>query len=122
MGDVAMTVPVLAALHKSNPELKVFLLTKKHFTPIFHQLSFVEVIEADVKGRHKGLSGLYRLFLELKKKDIGLVADLHNVLRSKIMSFFFRWSRVSVVQLDKGRSEKRNSIKNSSRELKFLKN
>lgn len=121
MGDVAMTVPVLTALHTSNPELKMFLLTKKHFAPIFHQLPFVQVVEADVKGRHKGLFGLYRLFREVKKLDISAVADLHNVIRSKTLSSFFRLLRVSVVQLDKGRSEKRSLTKNTPKELKFLK-
>ena len=105
MGDVAMTVPVLRALISQYPELKITVVTRGFFKPFFQDLENVTVYEADFKGHHKGVLGLYKLSKELKKLQFDAVADLHNVLRSKILKLFFFGKKV--VQLDKGRAEKK---------------
>ncbi|MBO6533514.1 MAG: ADP-heptose--LPS heptosyltransferase RfaF, partial [Muricauda sp.] len=58
MGDVAMTIPVIKALLQQYPHLKLTLLTKRTFAPIFDGLDNIQVYAADVKNRHKGLTGL----------------------------------------------------------------
>jgi ADP-heptose:LPS heptosyltransferase len=105
MGDVAMTVPVLRALITQYPELKITVVTRGFFKPFFQDLENVTVYKADFKGEHKGVLGLYKLSKELKKLQFDAVADLHNVLRSKILKLFFFGKKV--VQLDKGRAEKK---------------
>ncbi|MGB1232064.1 MAG: glycosyltransferase family 9 protein [Winogradskyella sp.] len=105
MGDVAMTLPVLRALTTQYPQLKITVVTRAFFKPFFKDLKNVSFYEADLKGKHKGFFGLYRLSKELKALNFNAVADLHNVLRSKILKFFFFGKKV--VQLDKGRAEKK---------------
>ncbi|WP_313790060.1 glycosyltransferase family 9 protein [Flagellimonas abyssi] len=107
MGDVAMTVPVLRAIIDKYPEIRLTILTKKNFMPIFDGLEHVQVKEADVKNRHKGLMGLWRLYKELKPLQFDAVADLHNVLRSRILKKYFSLERVPFAQIDKGRKEKK---------------
>jgi ADP-heptose:LPS heptosyltransferase len=107
MGDVAMTVPVLLGLLRTYPLLKITVLTRGFFAPIFSQLPRVTVHEVDTKGKHKGLIGLWNLFKELEKRQIHRVADLHNVLRSSLLKFFFGLNPVPFVQIDKGRKEKK---------------
>ncbi|MHA7829948.1 MAG: glycosyltransferase family 9 protein [Flagellimonas sp.] len=107
MGDVAMTVPVIRALTDQYPEIQLTVLTKKLFAPIFDGLENVQVKEADVKNRHKGLMGLWRLYKELKPLKFDAVADLHNVLRSRILKKYFALERVRFAQIDKGRKEKK---------------
>jgi len=104
MGDVAMTVPVLRAFTEQYPNVKITVLTKKTFQPFFRELPNVSVFCAEVSGRHKNLFGLYKLSKELKNLGIEAVADMHNVLRSNILKFFFFGKQV--VQIDKGRAEK----------------
>lgn len=106
MGDVAMTIPVLKALIRAHPHLKITVLTRAFFAPMFLQLKNVSVYEADVKGRHKGFFGLRRLYKELKRQNFTAVADLHNVLRSNILKRFFSFSKTPFIQVDKGRKEK----------------
>lgn len=108
LGDVAMTVPVLLALQQQHPQLKITVLTRAFFKPLFSQLKNVHIYEADVKGKHKGVLGLYQLYKELKSLKIDAVADLHNVLRSKILKFYFSSGGIPVVQIDKGRGEKKD--------------
>ncbi|MFK7832113.1 MAG: glycosyltransferase family 9 protein [Winogradskyella sp.] len=105
MGDVAMTVPVLRALTTQHPELQITVVTRAFFKPFFQDLENVQVYEADLKGKHKGVLGLYKLARQLKGLRFDTVADLHNVLRSNILKFFFLGKKV--VQLDKGRAEKK---------------
>ncbi|MCF7566792.1 glycosyltransferase family 9 protein [Sabulilitoribacter arenilitoris] len=106
MGDVAMTVPVLRALTHQYPKVKITVLTRAFFKPFFRGLKNVSVFEADVKGKHKGIYGLYKLASQLNKENhFDAIADLHSVLRSKILKKFIRCKRF--VSIDKGRKEKR---------------
>ena len=105
MGDVAMTVPVLMAFTEQYPDVKLTVLTREIFKPLFRDLENVSVFHADVKGKHKGVFGLWKLSKELKKLGIDAVADLHNVLRSNILKFFL--FGIKCVQIDKGRTEKK---------------
>ncbi|RZS99267.1 glycosyltransferase family 9 protein [Aquimarina brevivitae] len=121
MGDVAMTVPVLRTLVATYPNLKITVLTRAFFKPIFSSLDNVEVYVADVDGRHKGVLGLRRLYKELKKLQINAVADLHNVLRSNVLKTFFKFTGVQVEQIDKGRAEKKALTRADNKDFKQLK-
>ena len=87
MGDVAMTVPVLRAFTEQHPDIKITVLSRPFFKPLFDDISNINFYSAQIEGRHKGVFGLYRLYKELKRLDIDAVADMHNVLRSKILCF-----------------------------------
>ncbi|RED48919.1 ADP-heptose:LPS heptosyltransferase [Seonamhaeicola aphaedonensis] len=105
MGDVAMSVPVLRALTEQYPNIKVTVLTKSFFSPFFRDLPNVSVFSAEVKGKHKGIIGLYKLSKELKRLKVDALADLHDVLRSNTLKIFL--SGMPFVQIDKGRKEKK---------------
>ena len=107
MGDVAITVPVLSSLIKQYPDIRVTLLTRSFFKPIFLDLDHISVYAADVKGTHKGIFGLWKLYKELKSLNIDVVADLHNVLRSNLLKYFFKLRSTPFAQIDKGRAEKK---------------
>lgn len=105
MGDVAMTVPVLRAFTQQFPEVKIIVLTREFFKPFFRDLNNVEVFSPDLKGKHKGFFGLYKLSKELKALNVDEVADLHNVLRTKVLKVFLLGKNFK--QVDKGRKEKK---------------
>ncbi|WP_421804517.1 glycosyltransferase family 9 protein [Flagellimonas sp.] len=121
MGDVAMTIPVIKALLQQYPHLKLTLLTKKGVAPIFDGLDNVQVYAPDVKNRHKGLTGLWRLYKELKPLEIDAVADLHNVLRSRVLQKYFGLERIPFVQIDKGRKEKKALTRTKNKVFEQLK-
>ena len=108
MGDVAMTIPVLRAFTEQYPTVKLTVLTREFFKPFFRDLKNVAVFSADLQGKHKGLFGLYKLSRQLRHLGIDAVADLHNVLRTKILKFFF--FGVQTIQIDKGRDEKKELV------------
>ena len=121
MGDVAMAVPALTCMQKEYPEVRLTVLTRKFFAPIFSSLPNVEVFEADLHGAHKGIGGLKRLADTLRARKIDAVADLHNVLRSNILKRFFRFYRIPVKQIDKARAEKKALTRERNKRFQKLK-
>jgi len=107
MGDVAMTVPVLRALVLQHPETKITVVSRPSFQTFFADIPNVNFFGVDLNQRHKGFFGLLRLFFDLRKLDIDLVADLHNVLHSKVVRILFALSGKKVAATDKGRAEKK---------------
>jgi ADP-heptose:LPS heptosyltransferase len=122
IGDVAMTVPVLQKLLLQNPGVQLTVLTQKLLTPLFEPLERTSVYTVETKGKHKGVKGLYKLYRELKNQyTFDAVADLHNVLRSKVISFLFKTSGMKTASIDKGRREKKELTAKENKRLIQLK-
>jgi ADP-heptose:LPS heptosyltransferase len=109
MGDVAMAVPVLRVLAQTYPELKITVLSRPFFKPFFEDIPNLDFLEADVYGEHKRF-GLLKLANEAKDLGIDAVADLHNVIRSKIITKYLKFKGIDTATLDKGRAEKKALI------------
>lgn len=107
MGDVSMTVPVLRALVKHYPQIKITVISRPFFEPFFEGIPNLSFFAFDEKERHKGFLGLLRLFQDLKGLQIDAFADLHNVLRSKITRNLFALSGKKTASVDKGRAAKK---------------
>lgn len=107
MGDVALMVPVVHSLASQNGDLRITVLTKQQNVPLFDWMpANVEVLGVDVK-KVKGVTGLERLYQQLKQRRFDAVADLHDVLRTKYLRTRFRIGRVPVAVIDKGRKAKK---------------
>jgi ADP-heptose:LPS heptosyltransferase len=110
MGDVAMLVPVLRVLIEQNKGVKITVLSRKFLKPIFNSEilgSNINFHEADTKGKHKGFFGILKLAKEIRKVKINMIADTHNVLRSKMLRFFLSLNGIKNRSIDKGRSQKK---------------
>lgn len=121
MGDVAMTVPVIKAMIRTYPNVKITIVSRAFLKPIFDNIPNVSFVTADVKGKHKGIYGLYKLYKELKALQIDVVADLHNVLRSKMLGCYFKLGGYKVCKIDKGRTEKKALTRTKDKSFKQLK-
>lgn len=121
IGDVAMTIPALWDMVHNHPEYKVVMLSRGFARNFVEPLGEVEFFEADLKGRHKGLGGLLRLYRDLRATgDFDAVVDLHDVLRTKFLRLCFMLSGVRCVKIDKGRSEKRALVSLKNKQLQPL--
>lgn len=121
MGDVAMTVPVLRIFRAMYPDVKITVLTRVFFEPMFADIENIQVFHADVEGKHKGVFGLSKLSKELRNLGIDKVADLHNVLRSNVLKKFFSLRKIQVVQIDKGRAAKKALTREKNKVFEPLK-
>ena len=72
----------------SNNINDLVFLIKKEFSPLLHHHPQINnIIELD---KSKGWKGLVNLGNQLKHSDYDQVFDIHNVFRSKILSFFLK--------------------------------
>ncbi len=122
MGDVAMTVPVIKALVQQHPTVKITVVSKAFLAPLFKDIENVDFFATEVTSKHKGFTGLIRLYKELKKLQPTHFADLHNVLRSKVVRTLFQFfSSIKVSQIDKGRKEKKLLTAETKKTIQQLK-
>lgn len=121
MGDVAMTVPVIRALIHQHPQVKITVVSRAFFRPFFADIPRVDFFAAEVKDKHKGVSGIYHLFQDTKKLKIDAVADFHNVLRSKILCTFFRLTGIKTAQTTKNRADRKALTRSENKIFKPIK-
>lgn len=120
IGDVALTVPVLQAMRNQYPDVELSVVSRGMFASLFEPLG-VNFIAADLKGMHKGLPGLNRLFRQLKKElNPDKIIDLHSVLRSHILDTQFSAAGVPVYKIDKGRPEKKELTRQKNKQRRQL--
>lgn len=108
LGDVAMTVPVIKAFLKENQGAEIYMLSNQQFEGLFEGIDRLHFLGADMKGQHKGLGGIWRIYKMVKSAaDFSAVADLHGVLRTHVLRLLFRLlGKKKTAVIDKGRLEK----------------
>jgi len=121
MGDVAMVASVLLEFSAQNPEVEMIMVGREAFKPFFDGISNLTFHAILPKTKHKGVFGLYKLFRELLSYQPVAIADLHDNLRSRLLSTFFRTIGVKIRRIDKGRSEKKALTRDKNKLLKPLK-
>ncbi len=110
LGDVAMTVPVVQAVAKANPQLNITILTRSRTAALFAWMPNNVTVAGIDLSQYKGITGLERLFHTLKDGHYDAVADLHDVLRSKYLRTRFRMEGAQVAVINKGRKDKKALI------------
>ena len=121
LGDIAMTVPVVKSLLQQYPDLHITYVSNAFVAPLFEGIERLQFHVADLRGRHKGVKGLFILYRELSRSyNFDAIADLHNVLRTKILRFFFASSYKPIVVINKGRKEKKELTRKENKILKPL--
>ncbi|HLV46765.1 MAG TPA: glycosyltransferase family 9 protein [Flavobacterium sp.] len=121
MGDVAMTVPILRALVNQYPDVKITVVSRPFFAPFFEDIPQVNFFPTDVKNTYKGFGGIVQLYRDLKKLNIDAIADLHNVLRSKILRTLFSFSGIKIAFTDKGRAARKALTRSENKIFKPIK-
>lgn len=110
-GDVAMLVPVVFSVAARYPQDRFVVLTRKAFAPLFENLGFnISAVTIDVNKQHKGLWGILRLLRNATRYRYTHVADVHDVLRTKIIRTYMSFLGKDVAHIDKGRAEKKRMI------------
>lgn len=109
MGDVAMVVPVVSALARQYPHVRITVLSRPFARPLFENLaSNVGFMEADLQNEYHGIKGLNALYRRLIAKNFTAIADLHNVLRSEYLRMRFNLANFHVAHINKHRAERRH--------------
>ncbi len=79
IGDIVLTTPVVRCL-KYQTDAEIHYLTKKNFKNILENNPYIKKIWAIEKN-------ISEIIIELKQERFDLIIDLHNNLRSRLLSF-----------------------------------
>ncbi len=107
MGDVVMTVPVIRALRKKYPEVKITVLTRPFFAPFFRGIRNMRFFLLNIHVRHKGFWGPFRIASDAKKDGVDAVADMQDNVSSQMIRKLLGVKGCRVAHIDKGRGSKR---------------
>lgn len=110
LGDVALLVPIIREIHRSNPNAEIFILTDPRYSALFKNMPYTHTLNLNAKSDFSGIVGLFRLFRILKSYSFDKIFDLHQSIRSVIIGSFFRLTGSPVFRINKGRSEKKNLL------------
>ena len=111
LGDVALANPLLDRIQSLWPSGEIFFATKKNYSPaIQYHPGLSKVLMLDGNG----LSELWRHIGEIRRLQPNLVLDLHDSLRSHLVSLFLKHTRVLIY--DKETLRRRLLVKKISRE------
>lgn len=121
LGDVTMIAPVLEEFIDQNPDVEVYVASRPFMGTIFKSNPRIKFIPIDLNNKYKGIFGLVELYNELKVHQFDYVADLHNVIRTKVVTALFRLNGTKTATLDKGRAEKKALIRQENRVFQRLK-
>ena len=61
LGDVAMTIPVVKQVLSDSPTLQILFISSSSYAPLFVGIERLQFVGAELKGRHKGVFGMWRL-------------------------------------------------------------
>jgi len=101
-----MTVPVCVEFLEQNPDVKIIFISRDNFKDLFDRhprLIFKGISFDDYKGVF-GIRKLTRQLIREFKPDY--VADLHDVIRTKMVNSIFKRHRYQVYKINKGKEEK----------------
>ena len=116
LGDIAMTVPVVHDLAIQYPDLDITILSREMARSLFELMpANVHFYAADLKGRHKGLFGLCRLWRDAHLNDFDYIADFHDVLRTWWLRSEGCLRRKRIAKIDKGRKGKKALTRQSNK-------
>ncbi|MBS1573268.1 MAG: glycosyltransferase family 9 protein [Bacteroidetes bacterium] len=107
-GDVAMTAPVIKEFLIQNPETEIIMVSRKNFEALFSNIPRLIFHGIDVE-QYDGYFGLKKLAKELHLLyHPNLVADLHGVIRSRLLNKFLERKSYKVFKINKGKEEKQH--------------
>lgn len=100
LGDVAMTLPVIYSVARQHPEAEFTLLTRPFFRRLFidapSNLSFVEFADTS-------FGGLLKTIKKLRQMGFTAIADLHDMLRTRLIRSSVGARKVETVNKDRRR-------------------
>lgn len=113
LGDIAMTIPIIADFAKQYPEHSITMLSRSFVAPLFKDIApnirFKGINLSDIN--YKGIKGVIHLYKELKHDNYDYFIDFHDVLRTKLLRFLFCINGTKVSSIDKERNKRKKYIK-----------
>lgn len=123
LGDVTIVVPWIRSLVTQYPDTQFTLLSKSFHRDLFADIQAPNFVfyGADLKGRHRGILGLIKLYGDAQLSKMDIVCDLHASQRSLFLSFLLFLSGASIAHIRKERMARRRLVRSKKKVFSPLK-
>lgn len=120
LGDVAIALPLVYALARSNPDMTIIMVTRPLPARIMvNAPDNLIVLGVDVKNEYAGVMGLRKLARRLSADyHVTDYLDLHAVLRSKVLGMWLKTMGVRVTTLHKDRQGRRRLTRPENKDMR----
>ena len=117
VGDVAMTIPILYSVARSYPQCRFVFVSRVRLGQFFINKPQNLLFRGVNPDEYKGVAGLRKLYSELREEFAPqYFADLHDVLRTKILRVFFALDGLRTERVMKGRVQKWQLVRGIKKE------
>lgn len=118
IGDVAMLIPIVYALCKSNPKDRFVLMTQAFLVNLMIDApENLEFMIIDTKHEEKNLWGLLKYSIKLRYDKYDLILDMHNVLRTKVIRKLLDPFSLNTFIVNKNRTKRRQLLNNPNADI-----
>lgn len=117
MGDVAMTVHAVAALRRTYHDVAITMMTRRAWVPFFRDVERIDFLTLEGEKGEKGFMRVCRLAREAAAMGVTHVADLHDVLRTKLLRTLLRLRGCRVAIIDKEKELKERATRPTEKDL-----
>lgn len=101
-----MTAVVFREFLEQNPDVELIMVSREHFSAVFEGIKNFKFKGVNLDD-YKGFFGMKRLANELIAEfEPDCIADLHDVIRTKILKRIFEFKGYNIATIDKGKEEK----------------
>lgn len=115
ISNVAAIVPQLSGLVNDYPQHEFIVLSRDFLHPLFDKLPRVTFVGADIRGKHKTLIGVYRLFKQLRTLQPNVVLDMQCSWRTRIISCLFAIVSTKTLKIGFARAEQKQLIRKGAK-------
>lgn len=119
LGDVAIASPLIKEYARRNPKITFSVISQPKMEPMFREVKNLQFIPY-IKKKNDFWS-LIKFAKSLMKTAPTEVADIHNVLRSKIFTGYMSLRGLRCKAVDKNRAKKRELVREKHKILVPLK-
>ncbi len=106
LADVAMSVHAMRGLVRDFPELRITVVTRSNFKPLFRDVQGLEFLFVD-EPRFVGVLGRMRLWWQVQRLRVNAIADLSATTLSRTLCFSLTPWRRRVARIENQRLEGR---------------
>lgn len=121
IGDVAIAAPIVRAYAKANPDCKFTMSSQSFLKTLFDDIPNLDFFPVDFSGENHNIKAVVNCAKQILKLKPTAIADIHDVLRSKLIRMIASFNGIETKVIDMGREEKKDLIKHKKGSFKQLK-
>lgn len=116
LGDVAISAPLVREYARRNPDVRFTMVSQKLMEPFFTGIENLHFVQVNLK-QEGSFRGMLRVARNLCKLKPTAVADIHDVLRSRIFRSYLWFRGIPSAVINKNRSGRRRLTRKNNKDL-----